>query len=167
MLNQLNVIMEILLAYYLLFYKSDWLKNNYFDIQLFLCHPIRELLVSVNQSYYLIYSMFSTDPNSKETSVYQITSKRLRSQIYFFIFLVLLSKTITFKLNSTTLQKKCDSQGRTRWYWYRWHLKEEFTKNSEFFNLLKSAPCALLQHVLLKKFTIFLKFLSLRTHIDA
>ena len=129
---------------------------------------IRELLVSINQSYYLIYSMFSTDLNSKETSVYQITSKRLRSQMYFFIFLVLLSKTITFKLNSTTLHKKCDSQGRTRWYWYRWHWKlRGFTKNSEFFNLLKSAPCVLLQHVLLKQFTIFLNFLSLRTHIDA
>ena len=49
--------------------------------------------------------MFSTDLNSKETSVYQITSKRLRSQIYFFIFLVLLSKTITFKLNSTPFRK--------------------------------------------------------------
>ena len=47
---------------------------------MFFCHPIRKLLVPINQSSYL----FSTDLNSKETSIYEITSRRLRSQILIF-----------------------------------------------------------------------------------
>ena len=42
------------------------------------------LLASINQSSYLIYPMFSTDLNSKETSIYEITSRRLRLQILIF-----------------------------------------------------------------------------------
>ena len=69
---------------------------------MFLCHPIRKLLVSIDQSSYLIYSMFSADLNSKEISIYGITSRRLRSQILiFFIFLVLFSKTATYKTRNT------------------------------------------------------------------
>ena len=46
--------------------------------------------------------MFSADLNSKEISIYGITSRRLRSQILiFFIFLVLFSKTATYKTRNT------------------------------------------------------------------
>ena len=63
---------------------------------------------------YLIYSMFSTDLNSKETNIYKITSRSLRSHNDYFICLVLFSRII---------RKNFDSQGRPRWYWYRWHWK--------------------------------------------
>ena len=53
---------------------------------MFLCQPIRKLKVSIDQSSYLIYSVFSTDLNSKETSIYETTLRRLRSQIIFFCF---------------------------------------------------------------------------------
>ena len=45
-----------------------------------------KLLVSFDQLSYLIYSMLSTDLNSKETSINEITSRRLRSQIWISFF---------------------------------------------------------------------------------
>ena len=64
--------------------------------------------------------MLATDLNSEETSIYEITSRRPRSQILiFFIFLRFISKKITFYLNSKPFRKYCDSQARTRWYSYR------------------------------------------------
>ena len=45
----------------------------------------------------------------------------------FSVFLVLFSK----KIEDENPSKNCDSQGRTRWYWYRWFWKlRGFNKNS-------------------------------------
>ena len=67
------------------------------DIQLFPCHPIRKLLVTINQSSYLICFCHNFFDRAKETNMYEIKSKRLRLQILTcFIFLVLFSKKITF-----------------------------------------------------------------------
>ena len=66
MLNQLNI-MEVLKMIL-----QKWLIEKQLIWQLHLCHPIMKLLVSINQSSYLIYSIFSTDLNSKETSIYHI-----------------------------------------------------------------------------------------------
>ena len=51
------------------------------------------------------------------------SSTRLCLQMLVFcIFGVFFSKKLTFKWKRTTLQKKkCDSQGITIWYWYRWY----------------------------------------------
>ena len=58
-----------------------------FDIQLFLCHRIRKLLASINQSPYLIYTVyniFNSVYKSKETNIYG--ARRLRSQILLFFY---------------------------------------------------------------------------------
>ena len=59
---------------------------------MFLCHPIRTLLVSINQSFYLIYTMFSTDLNFIEISIYEIISRRISSQIVIFLFFCFIFK---------------------------------------------------------------------------
>ena len=69
-------------------------------------HPIRKLLVSINQSSYLIYFCYSflTVPMNK--NLYEIKSRSLRSQIFIcFVFLVFFSKKITVLFNRITLQK--------------------------------------------------------------
>ena len=64
------------------------------DIQLFLRYPIRKLLAPpVNQSSCLICFCYNFFERAKETNIYEIKSKRLRSQILTcFNFLALLSK---------------------------------------------------------------------------
>ena len=65
------------------------------DIKWFLCHPSRKLIVSINQSSYLIYRflIYKFFDRAKETKIYEIKLKRLSSQIFTcFIFLVLFSK---------------------------------------------------------------------------
>ena len=65
-------------------------------MQLYLHHPIIKLLVSINQSSYLIYFCYNFFDRDKETNIYEIKSRRLRFQILTcFIFLVLFSKKIT------------------------------------------------------------------------
>ena len=62
------------------------------DIQMFPHHPIRKLLVPINQSSYLICFCYNFFDIAKETNMYEIKSRRLRSEILAcFIFLVLFS----------------------------------------------------------------------------
>ena len=130
MVNQLN---ESHKFFGLTVSKKDWLTIT-FGIEMFLCHPIRKLLVSIKQSFHLIYSVYniSADLKSKERS------RRIRSQMLLcFIFLVLFSKKTTFWSRGATFRKNCDNQGRARWYWYRWYCgnpkvfadDEELTRN--------------------------------------
>ena len=59
-------------------------------IQLFLRHPIRNLLVSINQSSYLICFCYNFFDRAKETNMHEIKLRRLRLQILIcFVFLVL------------------------------------------------------------------------------
>ena len=44
-------------------YKTDWLKFSNSEIR----HPIGKLLVSINQSSYLIYSVYKFFKRAKET----------------------------------------------------------------------------------------------------
>ena len=100
--------------YYLPCYKNDWLKNNQFDIHLFL--------------FFIYPAYLLTDLNSKETNIYEITSGGWRSQILLFLF-----SSFIFKENHILVEEGNPSRRRTRCYWwYRWHRKlRGFIKNSD------------------------------------
>ena len=73
-----------------------------------------KLLVSFDQLSYLIYSMLSTDLNSKETSINEITSRRLRSQIWIsFFFYFSFQRQPRFNRIVWPFRKICDSQDGT------------------------------------------------------
>ena len=59
---------------------------------MFLCHPVRRLLASTNQTSFLlfsVYDVFNKDLKPKKLNIDGIKSRRLRSQILnFFIFQV-------------------------------------------------------------------------------
>ena len=83
----------------------------------------------MNRPYFIgPFRLFGGSP----TSIYQITLRRLCSQILSFYFSSFISKdnhVLVEKHNP--LEKSYDSQERTRWYWYRWHWKlRGFTTNS-------------------------------------
>ena len=58
--------------------------------------------------------MFSTDPNSEETSIYEITSRRLCSQILIFYFSNFIFKDNHVLAEQHNPSEKIDSQGKTR-----------------------------------------------------
>ena len=107
MLNRLTIV-EILWPYYygLVIYKNDWLTKT-FDIQLYICHPIRKPLASINQSSYLIYYVYKQGD-------YRRRYWFLVSQFYF-------QRKSRYSCRKRPFRKKC--RERTRWYWYRWHWK--------------------------------------------
>ena len=73
---------------------------------MFLRHPIRKLSVPINQSSYLIYFCYNFFDSANETNLYEIKSRRQRSQVLTcFIFLVLFSKKVTVSFQKATLQK--------------------------------------------------------------
>ena len=61
-------------------YRNDWLTLT-FDIKFFLCHPIRKLSVSINHLLWFCtqFTTLSTDLKAKETDIYEIKSRKLRS----------------------------------------------------------------------------------------
>ena len=63
---------------------TDW-----FDIQLFCRHPTRKPLVSINQSFYLIYFCYNFFDRAKETNTY---GNKIEEILTCFTFLVLFSK---------------------------------------------------------------------------
>ena len=77
------------------------------DIQLFLRHPIRKLLVPINQSSYLVCFCYNFFDRTKETNMYERKSRRLRSQILnCLIFLVFIFKKIAVSLKKSNLSEK-------------------------------------------------------------
>ena len=90
----------------------DWI-----DIQLFPRHPVRKLLVPIDQSSYLICFCYNLFDRAKKPNMYEIKSRTLRSQILTcFIFLVLFSKKSMFHWKKQPFRKKYYSWGRTRLY---------------------------------------------------
>ena len=61
----------------------DW---KTITLTLSLCHTTRKLQVSINQSSYFIYSIFSANLNSKETSIYYETKSRRLVCRYLFLY---------------------------------------------------------------------------------
>ena len=78
---------------------------------MFLCHPIRKLLVLINQSFCLIYpAHLSTDLNYKETNIYEIISRGRRSQILLFYFSSSIFKENDVLVEEDNPSKNFDSQ---------------------------------------------------------
>ena len=78
---------------------------------MFLCHPVRKLLVSINQSSYLIYPAYlSAHLNSKETNLYEITLRGRRSQILLFYFSSFIFKENNALIEEDSSSKNFDSQ---------------------------------------------------------
>ena len=69
---------------------------------------------------------------AKEANMYEVKSRRVRSQIPYadtdlFYFSSIIFKNITVSLKKATLQKKCYSWGRTTLNWYGWNLENSRT----------------------------------------
>ena len=76
-------------------------------IELFPRHPVRKLLGPIDQSSYLICFCYNLFDRAKKSNMYEIKSRRLRSQILTcFIFLVLFSKNHCFIKKRNPSEKK-------------------------------------------------------------
>ena len=77
---------------------------------MYLCHPIRELLDLIDQSSYLIYSMFLADLNSKETSLYEITYRGdyVCRYIFFLFFSYYFQRQSRFSWIAQPFRKKME-----------------------------------------------------------
>ena len=105
------------------------------DINLFLCHPVRKVLVPINQSCYLICFCYNFFNRAKGTNMYEINLRRLSfagADLCYFSSIIF--KNITVFLRKATLSKKCYSQGKNRLYWCRWHWKLEDSPRLVFIN---------------------------------
>ena len=67
---------------------------------MFLCHPTRKLLVSINQSSYLIYFCYNFFDSAYETNIYEIKSRNYVADIDSFYF-----SSFIFKKNHGFIQK--------------------------------------------------------------
>ena len=69
---------------------------------------------------FLSIKYFQQDLKSKEVNIYGIKLRRLRLQILDFLSFQFYCQTKSrFNWRGECFRKNCDSQGRTRWYWYR------------------------------------------------
>ena len=76
------------------------------DIQLFPHHPIRKLLIPINQSSYLICCCRNFFDRAKKTNMYEIKSSRLRSQTDLFYFSSFIFEKVTVSLKKSNPSKK-------------------------------------------------------------
>ena len=112
--------------YYLMFIEMiDW------NLHSTVSWPIKKLLVQINQSSYLICFCHNFFNRAKETNIYEIKSRRVRSQIPYantdlLYFSSIVFKNITVSLKRATLQQKM-LQLRKNYIELIWMKLREFT----------------------------------------
>ena len=100
---------------------------------MFICHPIRKLLVSINHSSYLIYFWYNFFDSANETNAYKIKLRRL----YWPLFIVVLQAVNELPSQHWTERAKIV-------WWYCTPLKIRLPDKFQ----RASFPCALGKHCL-------------------